>query len=162
MATWWEQMTYWKRPWCWERLKAKGEEDSRGWDSQIASPTQRTWIRTNSGRWWRTSYWSPWDSPGKNTGLGCHALLQGIFLPRDRTQVSHIAGSFFTIWATREALSINIQGWFPLGLTGWLALQCKGFSRVFSSTIIQKYQLFSAQSSLSSNSHDHTRLMSHK
>ena len=39
------------------------------------------------------------DSPGKNTGMGCHALLQGIF----PTQGSHIAGKFFTIWATREA-----------------------------------------------------------
>ena len=36
------------------------------------------------------------DSPGKNTGVGCHALLQGIFQPRDRTQVSRIAGGFFT------------------------------------------------------------------
>ena len=39
------------------------------------------------------------DSPGKDTGVGCHALFQGIFL----TQVSHIAGEFFTDWATREA-----------------------------------------------------------
>ena len=43
------------------------------------------------------------DSPGKNTGVGCHALLQGIFPTRDQTQVFHIAGRFFTIWATREA-----------------------------------------------------------
>ena len=43
------------------------------------------------------------DSPRKNTGVGCHALLQGIFPTQDRTQVSHIAGGFFTIWATREA-----------------------------------------------------------
>ena len=41
-----------------------------------------------------------WDSPGKNTGVGCHAIFQGIFL----TQVSCIAGRFFTIWITREAL----------------------------------------------------------
>ena len=39
------------------------------------------------------------DAPGKNTGVGCHALLQGI-LP---TQVFHIAGGFFTIWDTSEA-----------------------------------------------------------
>ena len=39
------------------------------------------------------------DSPGKDTGVGCHALFQGIFL----TQVSRIAGEFFTDWATREA-----------------------------------------------------------
>ena len=37
------------------------------------------------------------DSPGKNTGVGCHTLLQGTFPTRDRTQVSHIAGGFFTI-----------------------------------------------------------------
>ena len=43
----------------------------------------------------------PWDFPGKNTGVGCHSLLQGIFL----TQVSCIAGRFFTIWATWEALA---------------------------------------------------------
>ena len=43
------------------------------------------------------------NSPGKDTGVGCRALLQGMFPPRDRTQVSHIAGRFFTIWVTREA-----------------------------------------------------------
>ena len=43
-----------------------------------------------------------WDSPGKNTGVGCCALLQGSSQPRDQTQVSHIAGRFFTIWATRK------------------------------------------------------------
>ena len=46
----------------------------------------------------------PWDSLGKNTGVGCHLLLQGIFLTQDRTQVSCIAGGFFTDWAIREAL----------------------------------------------------------
>ena len=45
------------------------------------------------------------DSPGKNTGVSCHSLLQGLSQPRDRTQVSHIAGGFFTICSTREALS---------------------------------------------------------
>ena len=43
------------------------------------------------------------DSPGINTGVGCHALFQGIFPTRDRTQVFRIAGGFFTIWTTREA-----------------------------------------------------------
>ena len=45
-----------------------------------------------------------WDSPGKNTGVGSHSLLQGIFPPRDRTWVSRIAGRFFTVWATRKSL----------------------------------------------------------
>ena len=42
------------------------------------------------------------DSPDKNTGVGCHALLPGSSRPRDWTQVSRTAGGFFTIWATRE------------------------------------------------------------
>ena len=46
LATWCKEPTYWKRPWSWKRLKAKGEGGSRGWDSQIASPT---WIWANSG-----------------------------------------------------------------------------------------------------------------
>ena len=42
------------------------------------------------------------NSLGENTAVGCHALLQGIFQPRDQTQVTGIAGGFLTIWATRE------------------------------------------------------------
>ena len=45
------------------------------------------------------------DSPGKNTGVGCHALLQGSSQPRDQTQVFHIVGEFFTVWATKEGQS---------------------------------------------------------
>ena len=44
----------WKRPWCWERLKAGGEGDDRGWDGWMASPTQGIWVSATSGRWWRT------------------------------------------------------------------------------------------------------------
>ena len=47
-------LTHWKRPWCWERLKAGGEEDDRGWDGWMASPTQWTWIWVNSWSWWWT------------------------------------------------------------------------------------------------------------
>ena len=36
LATWFEELTHWKRPWCWERLKAKGDQDGRGWDGYIA------------------------------------------------------------------------------------------------------------------------------
>ena len=54
LATWCEELTHWKRPWCWERLKAGGEGEDRGWDGWTASPTQRTWVWASSGRWWRT------------------------------------------------------------------------------------------------------------
>ena len=53
-ATWCEELTHWKRPWCWERLKAGGEGDDRGLDGWMASLTQLTWVWVNSRRWWRT------------------------------------------------------------------------------------------------------------
>ena len=48
-----EELTHWKRPWCWERLKA-GEGDDGGWDGWMASPTQWTWAWASSGSWWWT------------------------------------------------------------------------------------------------------------
>ena len=54
LATRCEKQTYRKRPWCWERLRAGGEGDGRGWDGWMASPTQRTWVWASSGRQWRT------------------------------------------------------------------------------------------------------------
>ena len=53
-ATWIQAPTCWKRPWYWERLKAGGEGDDRGWVGRMASLTQWTWVWANSGRWWRT------------------------------------------------------------------------------------------------------------
>ena len=47
-----EKLTYLKRPWCWERLKAGGEGENRGWDGWMASLTQWTWVWVNSGSWW--------------------------------------------------------------------------------------------------------------
>ena len=52
--TWCEELTHWKRTWCWERLKAGGEGDGRGWDGWRASPTQWTWVWANSRSWWWT------------------------------------------------------------------------------------------------------------
>ena len=54
LATWREELTNWKRPWCGERLKAGGEGDDRGWDGWMASRTQWTWVWVNSGSWWWT------------------------------------------------------------------------------------------------------------
>ena len=53
-ATWCEELTHLKRPWCWERLKAEGEGDDRGWDGWKASLTQWTWVWVNSRSWWWT------------------------------------------------------------------------------------------------------------
>ena len=54
LATWCEELTDWERPWCWERLKAGGEGDDRGWDGWIASLTQWAWVWVNSRSWWWT------------------------------------------------------------------------------------------------------------
>ena len=54
MVTWCKQPTHWKSPWCWERLKAEGEEGIRRWDSWMASLMQWTWTWANFGRWWGT------------------------------------------------------------------------------------------------------------
>ena len=54
LATWCEELTYLKRPWCWGRLRAGGEGGNRGWDDWMASLTQWTWVWANSRRQWRT------------------------------------------------------------------------------------------------------------
>ena len=55
-----------------------------------------------------------------------------------------------------SVLPMNIHDWFPLGWTGWISLQSKGLSRVFSNTTVQKHRFFGAQLSSQSNSHIHT------
>ena len=49
-----EELTHWKRPWCWEGLGTGGEGDDRGWDGWMASPTRWTWVWVVSGSWWWT------------------------------------------------------------------------------------------------------------
>ena len=49
LATWCEEPTYWKRPWCWKKLKVGGERDNRGWDGWMASLTQWTWVWVTLG-----------------------------------------------------------------------------------------------------------------
>ena len=65
-------------------------------------------------------------------------------------------GQSIGVSASTSVLPMNMQDWFPLGLTGWISLQSKGLSRVFSNTTVQKHKFFGAQLSLQSNSHIHT------
>ena len=66
LATWFEGLTHWKRPWCWERLKAGGEGDDRGWDVWMASLLRWTRVWASSSSWWigdghgRLVCCSPW------------------------------------------------------------------------------------------------------
>ena len=57
-------------------------------------------------------------------------------------------GQSIEVSASKSVLPMNIQDWFPLGWTGWISLQSKGLSRVFSNTTVQKHQFFSTQLSL--------------
>ena len=54
LATWCEEVTHWKRPWCWERVKAGGKGDDKGWDGWMASPTRWAWVWASSRSWWWT------------------------------------------------------------------------------------------------------------
>ena len=95
--------------------------------------------------WWIeliSSLLSP-SSPAFNL-----SQLQGFFLmSQDFTSGGQSIG------ASASVLPMNIQGWFLLGWTGWISLQSKGLSRVFSNTTVQKYKFFGAQPSLWANSH---------
>ena len=75
LATWYEGLTHWNRPWCWEKLKAEGEGDNRGWDGWMTSPTQCTWVWVNSGSWWWTGRLACCDSWGRRVGHGWAAEL---------------------------------------------------------------------------------------
>ena len=79
------------------------------------------------------------------------SLLQGV-------SCLHQVAKVLELQLSAAVLPMNIQGWFPLGLTGLISLQSKGLSRVFFSTTVQEYQFFSAQL-LWSNSHISTWLL---
>ena len=64
LATLCKELTHWKRPWCWKRMKAGGEGDDRRWDGRMASPTWWTWVWASSGSWWWTG------KPGVLQSLG--------------------------------------------------------------------------------------------
>ena len=80
-----QRSTHWKRPWCWERLKAGGERDHKGWDGWMASLTQWTWVWIGSGRWWRTEK---------------SRVLQSMGSQRVRQD-----------WATEQQLHLQIWDW---------------------------------------------------
>jgi len=72
---------------------------------------------------------------------------------------SHQEGKSIGVSASASVLPVNIQDWFPFGWTGWISLQSKRRSRVFSNTTVQKHQFFGVQPSLWSSSHIHTWLL---
>ena len=102
----------------------------------------------------------------------CHPTISSSVIPFSSCPQSFPAsGSFqvsqlFTsggqnigVSASTSVLPINTQDWSPLGWTGWISLQSKGLSRIFSNTTVQKHQFFSAQPSSQPNTHIHTWLL---
>ena len=102
----------------------------------------------------------------------CHPTISSSVIPFSSCLQSFPASGsfqmsqFFTsggqsigVSASASVLPMNIQDWSPLELTSLISLQCKGLSRVFSNTTVQKHQFFGAQLSLQSNSHIHTWLL---
>ena len=75
------------------------------------------------------------------------------------THIFASGGRSIRVSASASVIPMNIQDWFPLGWTGWISLQFKGLSRVFSSTTVQKHQFFATQPFLWSNSYIHTWLL---
>ena len=83
LATWSEEPTRWKRPWCWERLRAGGEGGDRGWDGWMASSTQWTWVWANSGRWWRK------EEPGMPWSTGLQRVEYNLVTEQQYIQLLH-------------------------------------------------------------------------
>ena len=86
LTTWCEELTHWKRPWCWERLKAGGKGDDRGWDGWMAPPTRWKWVWVSSRSWWRIG------KPGM--GQAVHGVAKSWTWLNDLSELS---------WAIREA-----------------------------------------------------------
>ena len=98
----------------------------------------------------------------------CHPTISSSVVPFSSCLQSFLAlgsfqmSQFFTSGGQSIGVSdsssvlMNVWDWSPLGWTGWISLQSKGLSRVFSNTTVQKLQFFCAQLSLQSNPHIHT------
>ena len=86
----------------------------------------------------------------------CHPLLLPSIFLSIRAFSNESGDQSIGVSASKSVLPMNIQDWFLLEWTGWISLQSKGLSRVFSNTTVQKHQFFSAQLSSQSNSHIHT------
>ena len=92
----------------------------------------------------------------------CHPLLLPSFPSSGSFPISQFfasGGQIIGVSASASVLPMNIQDWLPLGWTGWISLQSKRLSRVFSNTTVHKHQFFGAQLSSWSNSHIHTWLL---
>ena len=108
---WCKELTHWKRPWGWERLKVGGEGDKRGWDGWMASPTRWTWIWANSRRWERTG------NPGELQSMGLQKVGHNLvteqqtvmtIMDGDAVSSAKIGKKQIENWALRWLIHHNI------------------------------------------------------
>ena len=215
LATWCKELTHLKRPWCWERLRAGGEGDNRGWDGWLLEIHS---FHFRGGSDWGTEVTPLGSEPSLSSSgnLGCfwnilsldflickvqfnHSVVSNSLQPHEMqhsrppcpspppgvhpnpcplsrwchptilpsvipfssclqsfpaqrsfptSQLFVSGGQSIGISASTSVLPRNTQDWSPLGWTGWISLQSKGLSRVFSNVTVQKHQFFGAQLSL--------------
>ena len=103
---------------------------------------------------------SQWCHPAISSSVVPFSSCPQSFLASGSFQMSQLfasGGQTIGVSASISVLPMNTQDWSPLGWVGWISLQSKGLSRVFSKTTVQKHQFFGTQLSLWSNSHIHTR-----
>ena len=105
MATWCEELTHLKRPWCWERLRAGGEGDNRGWDGWMASLTQWTWVWVDSGSWWWTG------RPGMLQSMGLQIVRHD--------WVNELNWTSKAIWSWSFPCSVIVDYSFTLLTSNW-------------------------------------------
>ena len=113
LATSCEELTHWKRPWCWEGLGAGGEGDDRGWDGWMASPTQWTWVWVNSGSWWWTG------RPGVLRFMGSQRVRHDWATELNWTDVLCVSMCVSVCVCVRERLYMNTDSlisWIVWGL----------------------------------------------
>ena len=118
------------------------------------SPTPGLHSNSRPSSWWYHPYISSSVVPFSSCP---QSLPASESLPMNQLFAS--VGQSTGVSALASLLPKNTQGWSPLEWTGWISLQSKGLSRVFSNITVQKHQFFSAQLSSQSNSHIHTWLL---
>ena len=99
LATSCEELTHWKRPWCWEGLGAGGEGDDREWDGWMASLTRWTWVWVNSRSWWWTG------RPGVLRFMGSQRVGHDWLTELNWTESRTCTGSMWDmLWAKMKTL----------------------------------------------------------
>ena len=108
LATWYEESTHWKIPWCWEQFKAEGEGGNWEWGGWMASLTQWTWVWASSRRWWRTG------KPGMLQSMGSQRVGQNwaTELNAQRQMESkhwYWGGKWYSLLCANDKMSLNYK-----------------------------------------------------